>query len=93
MRFLAVAAFAVLFSVGAAQAQQNCGPSDTLAEHLANNYGERLIYIAAMADGQTLALFVNDQTQSWTMAIMNGPIACLVASGTGVNMVPTGLAL
>jgi len=93
MRFLAVAAFAVLFSVGAAQAQQNCGQMAAMAQHFADNYGERIIYTAIMGDGKRMIFLANDQTQSWTLVIADGPLGCVVASGNGVDMVPTGVSL
>ena len=92
MKILAVAALAACIALPAV-AQQNCGPTESLPAALANNFGERIIYIAAMDDGKVLTMFVNDQTQSWTLAISDGPMSCIVASGTGVNMVPTGVSL
>ena len=90
---LIIAALAVAFSVSTAQAQQQCGPAATLAQHLADNFGERAVFTGTAADGNTVVFFVNDSTGSWTIAIVQGAVACLVASGQSAEMKPLGISL
>ena len=87
---LATAAILLAFP---AMAQQNCGPVEGMAEHFEDNFGERVIYEAVDDQGTILVFLVNDQTQSWTLVIHDGVIGCIVSAGSGVLMIPTGLAL
>ena len=93
-RFL-TAAFAALFVfvAGESQAQQQCGPSATLAQHLADAYGERPVFVGQTPDGNTVIFFVNDQSGTWTIAVVQGAVACLVSAGSGAEMKPMGVSL
>lgn len=64
-----------------------------MAQHLADAYGERPVFVGQTPDGSTVIFFVNDQTQSWTIAIVQGAVACLVAAGSAAEMKPMGVSL
>ena len=93
-RFLTAALVAVfLFLGGESQAQQQCGPSATLPQMLMQNYGERPVFTGQTEDGSTVTFYVNDETGTWTIAVSQGPLACLAASGGGAEMKPMGVSL
>lgn len=73
--------------------QQRCGPAATLHEWFADSFGERVVFTGTTADGGLLMFFVNDETGSWTIAVTDGNIACLVASGQSATMKPMGISL
>lgn len=88
-----VAALALFIAVPAFAQGQQCGPSATLAQHLADAYGERPVFVGQTPDGSTLIFFVNDQSKTWTIAIVQGAVACLVAAGSSAEMKPMGVSL
>ena len=92
---LIIAAFAALFVFVASesQAQSQCGPAATLAQHLSDAYGERPVFEGQTPDGSTVIFFVNDQSGTWTIAVVQGAVACLVSAGNGAEMKPMGVSL
>ena len=94
-RFVIAALAAVFVFLGSeSQAQQTqCGPSATLAQHLADNFGERPVFEGVTPDGSLLVFFVNDTSGTWTIALVQGSAACLVAAGQKASMKPMGVSL
>lgn len=90
MRILAMAVFAVMFSLllvlvwaSSLDAQsRNCAPRDAVLERLADGYGESRQSIGMGANGAVVEVFANLESGSWTITVTNPHgIACLVASG------------
>lgn len=80
-RALALAAFAAPF---AAAAQQNCGPTDQVAEFLATQHGESVVGAGIADDNMSLVMtWANPESGSWTITVtVPSGATCLVASGT-----------
>ena len=91
---MALASFFIAFFPQFGNAQQQCGPVAGMEEHFANEYGERVVFEAVAEDTSIVVFLVNDQTQTWTIVVHDGVLACMVASGSGINvLLPTGAAL
>lgn len=88
-----IAALAAVFIAAPAASQQQCGPSATLAQHLADNFGERPVFEGVTPDGSLLVFFVNDTSGTWTIAVIQGAVACLVSAGQKASMKPMGISL
>ena len=93
MKRLFMVAAALAFSATASLAQENCGPAATMEEHFLENFGERKVYSLLTPEGAQIVLLANDQTQTWTIVVVNGPVGCIVAAGMGVQYLPAGMAL
>lgn len=70
-----------------ANAQQNCGPKDTVYEKLFTKYEEnRLMTANTDKDGWVFEVWYSADTDTWTALVVSAAgQACMIASGTGVN--------
>jgi hypothetical protein len=64
---------------------QQCAPPGDVDAELARNYGEILQAHGNADSGDVMAIYANLQTQTWTLIVISGDMACLVASGDGYS--------
>ena len=67
-----------------ALAQGLCEDRDKIETHMLEKYGETPRSIALTNANKPIQLFINDETESWTLIVYpDGARACIFASGTG----------
>lgn len=89
-RKLYFAAIACALFAAPVSAQQQCGGLADFYSQLAENYGESVMWIGDLDNGGTVSLWGNSNTETWTILVANGEIACTIATGTGFASVPIG---
>ena len=86
---------ACFMATSAAAQNQQCAPYDVIKTRLDSKYSERQVFSGTMQANRRVEIWANDQTQTWTALVIHpNAIACLVASGKGLNtLTPIGIAL
>lgn len=60
-------------------------PLDFIEARLARDFGERLVTEREL-QGESVALWANEQTQSWTILRLPGNgLACILGAGVGIG--------
>jgi hypothetical protein len=82
---LAVLALVLVSCAGAAWPQASqCAPYAAMATHLADRYGEAVIFQGQTSETAIMQLWANAETGTWTVVYMSADApACMVASGQG----------
>lgn len=74
---------ALLAMLSPAYAQQQCGPTDRVAELLGGAHGEAVIGRGLVADQFIAMTWANPETGSWTITVTDPRgITCIVIHGT-----------
>ncbi|MBL4915647.1 hypothetical protein [Szabonella alba] len=75
---------ALILLAQAAGAAPRCAPRAVVLEQLADRYGENRRSVGIAANNMVMELFVNSDSQSWTITITTPQgQTCLLASGSG----------
>lgn len=82
LRFLALGALALAVSAPAA-AQTACGERGTIADRLAQKYGEHPVSIGLATNGSVIEVFVSDDGTFTILVTSPDGRTCLVAAGEG----------
>jgi len=73
-----------------ADQNRNCGPRDTVLNHLSKKYGETRQSIGLDARGGLVEVFASDQSGSWTITVTTpAGVTCLIASGQSFETLDT----
>ena len=67
---------------------QDCHEFDVLDATLRADYAERSIILAMTDTGAAFLFYGNPNTESWTIVLLNGACASVMAYGTGYEEVP-----
>ena len=62
-----------------------CGQSEPMAKTLKDKYGETVLIAGKTMQGNTMKIFFNAKTTTWTAAMEGGMTMCLVTSGKGLS--------
>lgn len=59
-----------------------CAPAEVLLKALTDGrYQEKALIQGSMGEGKVLRWYVNTETQTWTLVLLSGKAACILASG------------
>jgi hypothetical protein len=67
---------------------QDCKPFDAVDTALREQFQERTIILAVNAQGVAFMFYGNPDTETWTLVVLTGPCAQVVAEGTGYEEIP-----
>lgn len=73
---------ALLFLAAPAFAEAPCGPTDQVFQKLAVEYGEEIVVTGTVQDTR-MAVWANQETQTWTATMTRGDLTCIQAAGVG----------
>ena len=81
-----LALVALLMWIGAAYSQSSaCGVKAAMTKTLKDSYGETLLLSGKTTQGNTMTIFFNARTKTWTAAMESNATMCLVTSGKGME--------
>lgn len=80
-------AIAALLLASPAAAQQQCGTVEQAYKLLTETYHEQRIMTGAAAGGAVAEVWASEEG-TWTFLIIQGELACMIASGENVVLLP-----
>ena len=88
-RFLTAAVLSLSATI--ASAQENCYSIPKITEVLHDNFGEQPRVVATFETPGGVIIFVNPETDTWTLVTINAnDIACIAGGGVGITEIPLG---
>lgn len=89
MRIPTLAALVAAFSFPAHAGETACGPREAIVAHLAEAFGEAPIFAGAHPTSpQTMELFLNPETGTFTVLVTNPMTSCVTAAGVDGRAFP-----
>lgn len=73
---------ALLFFAAPAFAEAPCGPTETVFQFLADRRGQDIVVTGTVQDTR-MAVWANQETQTWTATMTRGDFTCIQAAGVG----------
>ena len=90
MRLFLIASLVFILAFPASAQQPRCLPHDAVVKTLNAKHGEVLTIRMLSSDGRLVEIFVNHETETWTVvSVFPGGKTCPMGAGTNYTVVDT----